>query len=110
MAKVRKVLRNAGSGMWGYIELDEQNDYIRAVGSMEFPDKESAEDYAKGFAPDSYEYVENKESEKKQLKKLIKKAEDDIKAWKAKIKELEEPEPESLPKVGKNEKPAANGK
>ena len=92
MTKVRKVLRNAGSGMWGYIELDQDNEYIRAVGNMEFAEKEEAEEYAKGFAPGSYEYVETKEMKIAYIEKLIAKTENDLTALRSKLDELNAPE------------------
>ncbi len=60
MAIIRKVARHEHSGAWAYIEYSDENPSgtLRVLGGMEFPTREEAEDYSKGFALDSYEYVE----------------------------------------------------
>ena len=71
MALIRAVKRNSGSGMWGYIEWSDEdpNNTIHMVGSQEFAEEQDCIDYSKGFAPESYEWVEPKELKQKRLLK-----------------------------------------
>lgn len=70
MALIREVRRNSGSGYWAYIEFsDEDKSVFTLLGGREFPTREEAEDYSKGFEIDSYEYVEPKELKIKRLSK-----------------------------------------
>lgn len=83
--------------MWGYLEINEENEEMRMVGSLEFTEKEDAEEYAKGFAPDSYEWVETKEMKITYIEKLIQTKEAELQALKEKLAELNAPEPEVVP-------------
>ena len=73
MAIIRAVKRNSESGMWGYIEYSDEDPKrtIHMVGPREFAEEQDAIDYSKGFAPDSYEYVEPMELKKERLLKSL---------------------------------------
>lgn len=68
MALIRQVRCHENSRMWAYVEWsDEDSNHFTILGGKEFPTKEEAEDYAKGFAIDSYEWVEPAELKTKRL-------------------------------------------
>ena len=68
MALIRQVKVHENSRMWAYVEWsDENTNHFTLLGGKEFPTKEEAEDYSKGFALDSYEWVEPAELKFKRL-------------------------------------------
>lgn len=68
MALIRQVKVHKNSRMWAYVEFsDENKHYFVLLGGKEFPTREEAEDYSKGFALDSYEWVEPSELKTKRL-------------------------------------------
>lgn len=68
MAVFRGVKRHENSRMWAYVEWsDENHNHFQIVGNKEFQTKEEAEDYSKGFAIDSYEWIEPTELKTKRL-------------------------------------------
>lgn len=68
MALIRQVKVHENSRMWAYVEWSDENpNNFTLLGGKEFPTKEEAEDYSKGFALDSYEWVEPNELKSKRL-------------------------------------------
>lgn len=68
MALIRQVRVHENSRMWAYVEWsDENSNHFTLLGGKEFPTKEQAEDYAKGFDLGSYEWVEPAELKRKRL-------------------------------------------
>ena len=68
MAVFRGVKRHENSRMWAYVEWSDENpNHFQIVGNKEFQTKEEAEDYSKGFAIDSYEWIEPTELKTKRL-------------------------------------------
>ena len=68
MAVLRQVKVHENSRMWAYVEWsDENKNHFTILGGKEFTTKEEAEDYSKGFAVDSYEWVEPAELKTKRL-------------------------------------------
>lgn len=59
MAIYRQVKVHENSRMWAYVEWSDENiKHFTLLGGKEFSTKEEAEDYSKGFAIDSYDWVE----------------------------------------------------
>jgi hypothetical protein len=68
MAVFRGVKRHENSRMWAYLEWSDENpNHHQIIGDREFQTKEEAEDYSKGFAIDSYEWIEPTELKTKRL-------------------------------------------
>ena len=68
MALIRQVKVHENSRMWAYVEWSDENpNHFTLLGGKEFPTKEEAEDYSKGFALESYEWVEPSELKSKRL-------------------------------------------
>lgn len=69
MAIIRKVAVHENSRMWAYIEYNDENPKatLKILGNKEFSTEQEARDYSKGFAIDSYEWVEPKELKQKRL-------------------------------------------
>ena len=68
MALIRQVKVHQNSRMWAFVEFsDEDKNHFILLGGQEFSTKEEAEDYSKGFAIDSYEWVEPIELKSKRL-------------------------------------------
>lgn len=78
---IRQVCRHSETGLWAYIEWSDENKLHHVhLGTKDFPTREEAEDYALGFAGDSYEWKEPNEIKVKRLRqekeKLIKRLAD----------------------------------
>jgi hypothetical protein len=59
MAIHRKVRQHSQTYLWAYVEWsDEKQDVFTLLGGQQFLKKEEAEDYSKGFAEGSYEWIE----------------------------------------------------
>lgn len=70
MALIRQVKVHENSRMWAYVEFSDENpNHFVLLGGKEFPTREEAEDYSKGFALDSYEWGEPLELKRKRLTK-----------------------------------------
>lgn len=67
MALIRQVKIHENLRMWAYIEWAHENTHITVLGGEHFKTKEEAEEFSKGFAPDSYEWVEPAEIKTKRL-------------------------------------------
>lgn len=68
MALIRAVRVHENSRAWAYVETSDENpNHIVILGDQHFSTKEEAEDWAKGFAPESYEYVEPAELKRNRL-------------------------------------------
>ena len=64
---IRQILRHSDSGMWAYVERSGSGNHFTILGGKEFTTKEEAEDFAKGFALDSYTYTEPEELKLKKV-------------------------------------------
>ena len=58
---VRQVLYNGDTDKWAYIERSLDNSHFIILGGQEFSTKEEAEEFTKGFALDSYTWVDPEE-------------------------------------------------
>ncbi len=68
MALIRQVKVHENSRAWAFIEFsDEHPERITILGNREFPTKEEAVEYSKGFEVGSYEYVEPEQSRRMRL-------------------------------------------
>ncbi|RZJ71098.1 hypothetical protein [Flavobacterium sp.] len=68
MALIRKVRVHENSRAWAFVETSDENpNHIVILGSQEFSTKEEAEEWSKGFAPDSYDHVEPSELKRNRL-------------------------------------------
>lgn len=69
MAIHRKVRQHSQTYLWAYVEWsDEKQDVFTLLGGQQFLKKEEAEDYSKGFAEGSYEWIEPTELKIKRLR------------------------------------------
>jgi hypothetical protein len=54
--------------MWAYVEWSDENpNHFTLLGGKEFPTKEEAEDFSKGFEPFGYEWTEPADLKTKRL-------------------------------------------
>lgn len=68
MARIRQVLQHSESKKWAFVETsDEDKKHVVIMGDKEFDDKAEAEEWAKGFAMDSYVYVDPKTARRSRL-------------------------------------------
>lgn len=59
MALIRQVRRHENSHAWAYVEWSDENPHhFEILGGKEFMHQQEAVDWSKGFAIDSYEWVE----------------------------------------------------
>lgn len=77
MAIIRQVLQNENTYLWSYIEYsDEDKSIFNVLGPKHYHQtKEEAEEYSKGFAPGSYEWIEPTEIKRSRLVKELNKIE-----------------------------------
>jgi hypothetical protein len=89
--RVRQVKQNKQTGMWAFLEFNaaDPTQFI-IMGGMEFTHEAEAREYARGFAPDSYTYVNPMNVHLDALKMMEKSLSKQLESVRAEIKTVED--------------------